>query len=70
MKLLAYGECSVFVLKDGLCRSHFCLFAYLCDLLEGMNTVSLMIWSLMLSRVKEVMYGHARTMMVMSRVIS
>ena len=38
--------------------------------LEGMNTDSLMIWLLMLLRVKEVMYGHAKTMMEMCRVIS
>jgi hypothetical protein len=38
--------------------------------LEGMNTDSLMIWLLMLLRVKEVMYGLAKTMMEMCRVIS
>ncbi|KAJ6402328.1 hypothetical protein OIU84_014423 [Salix udensis] len=36
----------------------------------GMNTDSSMIWLLMLLRVKEVMYGHAKTMMEMCRVIS
>lgn len=36
----------------------------------GMSIVSLMIWLLMLSRVMEVMCGHARTMMGMYRVIS
>ena len=45
------------------------LITYLIEL-EGMNTVLSMIWLLMLSRVKEVMFGHARTMMVMFRVIS
>ena len=45
------------------------LITYLIEL-EGMNTVLSMIWLLMLSRVKEVMSGHARTMMVTCRVIS
>nr|VDC66861.1 unnamed protein product [Brassica rapa] len=35
----------------------------------GMSTVSLTIWWLTLLRAKEAMYGHAKTMMVMSKVI-
>jgi len=35
-----------------------------------MNTVSLMIWWPTLLRVREAMFGHAKTMMVMSKVIS
>lgn len=36
----------------------------------GMNTASLMIWLPMLLKTKEVMCGHAKTMMVMCRVTS
>ena len=77
MKLPAYGECSLFyffllllffkIVYAGYTFVY--LITYLIEL-EGMNTVLSMIWLLMLSRVKEVMSGHARTMMVTCRVIS
>lgn len=71
MKLQAYGECVFFwFLKIVYAVDIFVyLINYLIEL-EGMNTVLSMIWLLMLSRVKEVMSGHARTMMVTCRVIS
>lgn len=45
------------------------VYLYLIDF-KGMSIGSLMIWWHMHSRAMEVMYGHAKTMMEMSRAIS
>lgn len=69
-RLLVYGEwmCTFFFEKKFFIW--YLSFIFNIMDLEGMSIDSLMIWWHMHSRVKEVMYGHARTMMEMSRVIS
>ena len=71
MRPQEYGEwLTVFHLRWWFVLAAFVLSITRMVELEGMNTDSLMIWLLMLLRVKEVMYGHAKTMMEMCRVIS
>jgi len=71
MRPQEYGEWfTVFHLRWWFVLAAFVLSITCMVELEGMNTDSLMIWLLMLLRVKEVMYGHAKTMMEMCRVIS
>lgn len=71
LRLLEYGEIQIFFLTSTLYINELFLLvtSVFCQYI-GMNIVLSMTWLLTLWRVKGAMFGHARIMMEMSKVIS